>query len=236
MTLFFAENIDGQMVQLSSEESRHLASVLRLKAGDAVRVTDGKGVMCDAKVVEPNAKAAILKVEKRHENFAKRGYELTIAVAPTKNIDRYEWFLEKATEIGVDRVIPLLCEHSERKIVRLDRAEKVVLSAVKQSFKAFIPRVEELTRFEDFLNSLPSGSDRFIAHCDDAEEKVELKSVAQNHTSSIVLIGPEGDFSDAEVELAHKHGFKSVGLGRERLRTETAALYAVALFAIASLD
>lgn len=236
MTLFFAENILGEVVQLDADQSRHLSQVLRLRAGDKVMVTDGLGVMCFCDVVDPNPKAVLVKVTDRHERWKERGYNLCVAVAPTKNIDRYEWFLEKATEIGIDRVVPLLCKHSERKIVRRDRAEKVVLSAVKQSFKAYTPIVEEMTLFETFLKLLPNDvGDRFIAHCDEIEEKVELKDAVSRGGKNVVLIGPEGDFSDEEVALARSFGFKSVSLGRERLRTETAALYATTLFAIENL-
>lgn len=232
MTLFYGSDVSGNTILLDVEQSRHLSQVLRLKVGDTIKVTDGKGVMYTCEVIDPSAKGASVRVVQRDED-AGRGYYLCVAVAPTKNIDRFEWFLEKATEMGIDRVVPILCEHSERKIVRQDRCEKVVLSAAKQSYKSLFPVVDELTKLENFLKSLSEDIDeRFIAHCDPAQEKVELAYVAKSGAKSVVLIGPEGDFSDAEVELAYKYGFKSVWLGRQRLRTETAALYSTALLAI----
>lgn len=235
MNLFFSKNIGGEVILLDSEQSRHLASVLRCRVGDAVMVTDGSGVMCWGEVLAADVKAAAINVARRENEYEKRPYRLVLGVAPTKNIDRYEWFLEKATEIGIDVVVPILCKHSERKVVRKDRCEKIIVSAVKQSMKAYMPQVSEMVPFEQFLKSLPDGGGRFIAHCDDADEKVELNDVVDFGGYNVVLIGPEGDFSDEEVTMSKKYGFKSVGLGTARLRTETAALYAVTLFAIKNL-
>ncbi|MFI3294816.1 MAG: RsmE family RNA methyltransferase [Rikenellaceae bacterium] len=229
MNLFFAEELSSQVI-LSSEESRHTVSVLRMRVGDCVMVTDGRGTMCWGEISVAEPKRVVIDVQRRVEDYQRRDYTLWMGVAPTKNIDRYEWFLEKATEVGVDRITPLLCDHSERRVVKRERSEKVVIGAVKQSQKAYLPSVDELTRFSDYLSEVVSvaGSRQlFIAHCDDLREKVELKDVLVGGGDYVVLIGPEGDFSPSEVSLAHSHGFRSVSLGASRLRTETAALYSV---------
>lgn len=235
MHQFFVEDLSQSVVALSPEESRHAASVLRVRNGLSVLVTDGRGLMCHAEVVDVSGKSVSLKITERIADYGRRSYELCVAVAPTKNIDRYEWFLEKATEIGIDRITPLLCSHSERKVVKRDRSEKVVLAAVKQSQKAYVPQIDELTPFATFLRDLPADAQLFIAHCDPDGDKHELKELLLSGGSYVILIGPEGDFSPSEVDLAHKAGFRSVALGLSRLRTETAALYATALAAIQNI-
>lgn len=238
MHLFYTPDIASDFYTLDSDQSRHAVGVLRLKNGDTIHLTDGRGTLFTAVVESATPKACSVRVTERITEYKRRLYTLTIAVAPTKNINRYEWFLEKATEIGVDRIVPLLCKHSERKVVKHERSEAVVLSAVKQSLKAYVPQLEQLTPLAQFLGSLAQNPSqrRYIAHCDPNNEKVELASVIGHSSDAVVLIGPEGDFSPQEVEMAHAAGFRSVSLGPSRLRTETAALVAVTMAAVASIN
>ena len=226
MNLFYTNIIEKNVAILPEIEARHCVQVLRKRVGDSIQFIDGKGGFYEGIIDETGKKKCIIKIEKSTQNFGKRNHYLHIAIAPTKNIDRFEWFLEKATEIGIDEITPLYCEHSERKRIRLDRLEKIVLSAMKQSLKAYLPKLNDLTKFNDFLNDFPKNIDpKFIAHCQDGE-KTHLKNnslIAQNVT---VLIGPEGDFSPAEIQKANQHDFGSVTLGTSRLRTETAGIVA----------
>lgn len=233
MHLFFTEHLSGEQVSLSAEESAHALRVLRLKAGDQVMITDGCGTMGWGNISDISTKSCVISIDKLVASYQKRPYKLHIAVGPTKNIDRYEWFLEKATELGIDRITPLLCDHSERKIVKQERSEKVVIGAVKQSQKAFMPVVDEMTSFKDFIKEFEVvAAEKYIAHCEDEASKVELRDLVRGGSEYVMLVGPEGDFSDAEVALAHAAGFRSVGLGQARLRTETAALYCAMVAAI----
>jgi 16S rRNA (uracil1498-N3)-methyltransferase len=165
-----------------------------------------------------------VEVTKTIVGFGKRNHYLHLAVAPTKNTDRFEWFLEKATEIGVDEITPILCEHSERKVIKDDRLEKVVISAMKQSLKAYLPKLNPLTPLKDLLNAEFEGK-KFIAHCYDLDKR-ELKNELTESSSHLVLIGPEGDFSEEEIQLAITQQFIPVSLGESRLRTETAGVVA----------
>ena len=164
-----------------------------------------------------------MKVVEQIEGWGARGYRLTVAVAPTKNTDRYEWFLEKATEVGIDRVIPIVCDHSERRVLRRDRGEKIIISAAKQSLKTLFPALDELTPLSEVL-AMPFEGKKFIAHCEEESERVYLGDLLSAGEDALVLIGPEGDFSPREIEAARAAGFVEVTLGNERLRTETAAL------------
>ncbi len=200
-------------------------------------VSDGQGTMAWAQIQSASPKEVVLSVETTENDYQKRGYSVWIALAPTKNIDRYEWFLEKATEVGIDRITPLLCERSIRRVLKHERGEKIVVGAAKQSLKAYLPQVDELLGFKDFivrvaLEAKAQGKKLYIAHCEDERSKVELKDKLNSCDESLILIGPEGDFSPDEVALAHGAGFQSVSLGTTRLRTETAALYAVMAAAI----
>jgi 16S rRNA (uracil1498-N3)-methyltransferase len=243
MHLFYTPDLSPQesLHTLGAEESRHAAGVLRLRAGERVRLTDGRGAWCEAEILpDSSAREVRVRIVAREAEHGRRPYRLHVAIAPTKNSDRYEWFLEKATEIGVDRITPLLCEHSERKAVRRDRGEKIVLSAVKQSLKAYVPRLDELTTFRDFLADTYIYKYRFVAHCDEAtplQERVELSGAmeAADEKEFCVLIGPEGDFSPAEIAAAKEGaGFVPVSLGESRLRTETAGVMAAAMAQLAS--
>lgn len=242
MYLFYATDIPstvavGQPVVLDEEESAHAVRVLRYSAGDTVYIADGRGTMYEAVISNAHPKhceveITAIKPQHKHHNGT-----IHIAVAPTKNIERTEWLTEKCTEIGVDTLTPLLCHYSERKVIRTDRLQKIVLSAAKQSLSAYLPHLNELTSVKDcILNATEQR--RYIAHSspwtDKRDLRSELKAYSQqssgsNETSTIVLIGPEGGFSDDEVRLAMEHGFIPVSLGEARLRTETAALVACML-------
>ncbi len=245
MHLFYTPDMtDAAIYRLGPEESRHAVGVLRLRAGDAVQLTDGRGLWCAGEVMPGStAKECCVRIVSREENHGRRPYRLHVAIAPTKNSDRYEWFLEKATEIGIDRITPILCEHSERKVLRRDRGEKIVLSAVKQSLKAYVPRLDELTSFRDFMAADTYYKERFVAYCDEGAplaERVGLFPVMSAAATAgkrefCVLIGPEGDFSPEEIQMARGAGFVPVTLGESRLRTETAGVMAAAMAQLAAV-
>ena len=224
MHLFYTPDLLTDTYRLSEEESKHCVRVLRLTEGEKLFLVDGKGLFCEAVIISANPKACILNVTNRKSNYAKRDYQLTIGVAPTKNIDRYEWFLEKATEIGIDIIIPLLSRYSERKEIKPERLEKVMVSAMKQSIKAYLPILNPMQTFKKTI-SYPFSGQKFIAHCYEGEKQL-LRDVVEKGKDVLILIGPEGDFSTEEVELAISEGFIPVSLGTSRLRTETAALAA----------
>ena len=271
MELFYSTEIDNGLCTLTEEESRHCAKVLRHTVGDTINVIDGCGSLLECRIIECG-KRVICSVENVQENFGTHSYHLTMAVCPTKNIDRYEWFLEKATEMGVDVVVPVIGEHSERRIIKPERLEKILVSAAKQSLKGAIPVLKEAVSVKQFIkesagasgvcgegaagasgvcgagaveNILSAGGDvKLIAYCGE-QEKVTLAQAVQmardkaaavasgsNKTGCTpritILIGPEGDFSPAEVDAAIAAGFSPLTLGASRLRTETAAVAAVA--------
>lgn len=209
---------------LTEEESRHCIKVLRLQKEDTVFLINGKGGLFEAKISVPNPKAAVLDVFKHQPEYGKRNHYLHIAIAPTKNIERLEWFLEKATEIGIDEITPVICSRSERREIKTDRLSKVIISAVKQSVKAYVPRLNEPMSFKDFVKSKGSAI-KCIAHCMEGV-KTALKEKVILNSEYVVLIGPEGDFSPEELKMALEEGFFPVSLGVSRLRTETAALEA----------
>lgn len=227
MNLFYNPNVDQNIKEISfdKEESRHILKVLRLKEGDSLKITNGKGIFFDVEIIGVNPKQCIVKVI-NIEHIDVSSYQLHLAVAPTKLNDRYEWFLEKAAEIGISEITPIICDHSERKIIKPDRYEKILQSAIKQSLKAFMPVLNPTTTFKDFVSSKKlTDETKYIAHCEDSK-KESLKSVLRPNQKLIILIGPEGDFSAQEIELAKEAGFQPVTLGDSRLRTETAAIVA----------
>lgn len=224
MNLFYTQLVKNGKAYLEEEEARHAVQVLRRRTGDRIHLIDGRGNLYEAVIEETGKKSCVARIEHTHADFGKRPYYLHLAVAPTKNISRFEWFLEKATEIGVDRITPLFCEHSERTRLRADRLERVILSAVKQSVKAYLPILDPPTSFDDFLGEELSG-ERYIAYIDD-EVKDHLKENYHPGQDVCILIGPEGDFSPAEVQQARSAGFQAISLGPSRLRTETAAVVA----------
>jgi 16S rRNA (uracil1498-N3)-methyltransferase len=226
MQLFYTPDIDTTSLTwtLDEEESKHCARVLRLQAGDLIRLIDGKGNFYSAEITEAHPKKTHLKILSAEQDPNKRNHYLHIAVAPTKNIERLEWFLEKATEIGIDEISLITCQRSERKDVKTDRLNKIITSAIKQSIKAWRPLLNEPMIFNKFL-SAPFEGQKFIAHCE-AGDKLNLKDGLRLLNRYLVLIGPEGDFAPKEIDDAIKNDFKAITLGKSRLRTETAALEA----------
>jgi 16S rRNA (uracil1498-N3)-methyltransferase len=224
MHLFYTPDLKNETYRLSEEESKHCVRVLRQTEGDTLYLVDGKGLFCEAIITTAHPKACELRITERKVNYGARNFRLTIAVAPTKNIDRYEWFLEKATEIGIDRVIPLISRYSERKEIKHERLEKVMISAIKQSIKAYLPHLNPILTFKQFIK-IPFEGQKFIAHCNDGA-KVLLSDAIIKGADVLIAIGPEGDFSIEEVEAAIGEGFIPISLGDARLRTETAALVA----------
>jgi 16S rRNA (uracil1498-N3)-methyltransferase len=224
MQVFYTPEIKKITYQLTEEESKHAIKVLRLEAGDEVCMIDGVGGLYFGIIDEPDQKKCVIRVIEKIEQYNRRNYNLHIAIAPTKNIERLEWFLEKVTEIGIDEITPILCQRSERKAIKTDRLEKIVLSAMKQSIKAYKPKVNELTKFSDFIAS-QACENTFIAHCEEVP-KPSLKSKVGKNQKYTILIGPEGDFSPEEIELAKGRGIQEVHLGKSRLRTETAGVVA----------
>ena len=220
MQLFYTPDISSQLYTLDKEESWHCMRVLRLKKGDIIFLTDGKGTLFESHIIEPDPKRCIVEVTGKQEGYGKRSYSLHLAVAPTKNIDRFEWFLEKATEIGIDEITPVICEHSERKQIRTDRLNKVITAAVKQSLKAYHPKLNDAVSLKKFIE-MNSGKSRYIAHLEESDPEL-LKDVYEKGSDAVILVGPEGDFSPGELELAKENGFQVVSLGDYRLRTETA--------------
>ncbi len=228
MHIFYTPDISGKAYTLDETESKHCIRVLRLAKGDEVTLVDGRGGLFTAEIEDPNPKRCLVKVTQEQLDFGLRKFKVHLAIAPTKNIERTEWFLEKATEIGVDRVTPLLCRYSERKEIKNERLEKVMVSAMKQSLKAFLPKLDELTKFSEFIRQ-PFSGQKFIAHCEEQQREL-LKNAVKPGENYLILIGPEGDFSSEEIELALKSGFQPVSLGESRLRTETAGVVACHTF------
>ncbi|MEH6763047.1 MAG: 16S rRNA (uracil(1498)-N(3))-methyltransferase [Aequorivita antarctica] len=227
MQLFYTPNIseNSKEITFDKEESRHIVKVLRMKEGDSFKITNGKGSFFDAEVISANPKGCLVKIISE-EVQQPLSYQLHIAVAPTKLNDRYEWFLEKATEIGISEITPIICDHSERKVIKSERYEKILQSAMKQSLKAYLPILNEAVSFKNFVTSeKTTESLKCIAHCEETDKK-SLKSVLIPKKKVIILVGPEGDFSNEEIEFAKTNGFVPVTLGESRLRTETAAIVA----------
>lgn len=225
MQLFYHPEINKttELFTFPKEESRHIAKVLRKNKGDTLHITNGKGWLFSAKIIFANPKNCQITIINK-ELQPKRKYSLHLAVAPTKMNDRYEWFLEKTTEIGIDSITPIICDHSERKIIKPERFEKILQSAMKQSLSSYLPKLNAAISLKEFLNKENNGQ-LFIAHCEETERK-SLKKELKPNTDITILIGPEGDFSVKEIEMALQQNFIPVTLGNTRLRTETAAIVA----------
>ncbi len=224
MHLFYTSEIFFPFHTLNEEESKHCIKVLRLTKGDKLFLTDGKGAFCEAVIINPSLKACEINIIHQSKNYGKKDFYLSIAIAPTKNSERFEWFLEKATEIGIDEITPLICRFSERKEIKTERLNKVILSAMKQSLKAYLPLLKPVQPFKDFIFN-PFRGDKFIAYCSDADKNL-LSKIVKKGRNVLIMIGPEGDFSDEEVNMAIAEGFIPVSLGESRLRTETAGIVA----------
>lgn len=232
MQLFYNAQLDYSAKQFifPPDESKHIVRVLRKSEGDVVHITNGKGYLFEAEIMEPDQKKCKVRIVSERKSIPKR-YQLHMVVAPTKMNDRYEWFLEKATEIGVDEITPIICDHSERKTLKLDRMERVLQAAMKQSLQTVLPKLNPPISCKEFLESDTAMGFRFIAHCQNGD-KMELKRKVIADNDATILIGPEGDFSKQEIDLAKDKGYTPISLGRNRLRTETAAIVACTTVAI----
>jgi 16S rRNA (uracil1498-N3)-methyltransferase len=222
MHLFYDPHIQGDTIDLEEMESKHAIRVLRLVRGDRVNLVDGRGSWYEALIVEDHPKRCRLQVDSKTENYQPLSYFLHLAVAPTKNLDRFEWFLEKATEIGISEITPLICKRSERRQVKMERLEKILVSAMKQSLKAYKPKLNQPVSMEKFLGTFREGT-LGIAHC----YPLERKGIRElDHSGKYTfIVGPEGDFTEEELSEALRVGYTPVHLGPSRLRTETAAIY-----------
>ena len=232
MEIFWTDRIEAGLCFLGEEESAHCVRVLRHREGDNVCVIDGAGTMYECVLSQASPKAAVARIEKANPGWGSHPYRLEMAVCPTKNIDRYEWFVEKASEVGTDRFVPVIGDHSERKVLKTERLRRIVLSAAKQSLKAAVPEISEPLTVKEFIAAVADSSALKMIACCFEDESHPRTSVMQALSGTdkreyIVLIGPEGDFSREEVKLATEAGFIPVHLGESRLRTETAALAAV---------
>ncbi len=233
MNIFFTSHIDPPHAFLEGEEAHHAARVLRKQPGDELFWVDGRGTFYTGRIEAISRKSVQLHILSTRPDPLQRPFDFHLAIAPTKNIARFEWLLEKAVEVGVEHITPLLCRHSERKQIRRDRLERILVAAMKQSGHARLPVLDDLTPFGKFLSDLqaPGSVQKFIAHCAPDEGKEHLLKRYRPEGDALVMIGPEGDFSPDEVKAARKAGFAPVHLGPSRLRTETAGLVAAVLVA-----
>lgn len=227
MQLFYDPtlSIDTKEFRFDKTESKHIVRVLRKKEGDMLHITNGKGMLFSGKISSALASQCIVQIELVEPKPKPWSYYLHIAIAPTKNMDRLEWFIEKATEIGIDEISPIICARSERKVLKNERLDKIIEASMKQSLKFQLPKLNELQTLKSFLK-MPFEGQLFIAHCDVTERK-SFKNELDKNQKITVLIGPEGDFSEEEIKLAIQQKFIPVTLGVSRLRTETAAIVAV---------
>ncbi len=224
MQLFFGDVLDNTAI-IQADEARHAVKVLRKKPGDPIQLINGKGSLYHCEIVEIHRDKVLAKVLEEHKDFGHIPYQLHVAICPTKNIDRFEWFLEKATEMGISSVYPILTKHSERTNIKAERLERILLSAAKQSLKGTVPTLHPLQKFSSFIETPFTGL-KYIAHCAKGE-KLNFLAEANPNIPTLVCIGPEGDFNADEINMAAKTGFLPITLGSARLRTETAGIVAV---------
>ena len=225
MHIFYTPDIQKDFYTLSPEESKHCVKVLRLKTGDEVLLISGKGKLFTGEIIDDNPKKCSVKILDITEKQSRKKFTVHIAIAPTKNTNRFETFLEKATEIGIDEIIPFIGRYSERKNIKPERLEKVIISAIKQSKAFFKPELRNLTTFDKLINTDFDG-EKYIAHCYETNTKKHIKEVYKKGENVLILIGPEGDFSEKEVQQAVSKGFTEVSISDSRLRTETAGIVA----------
>lgn len=223
MILFYTNYIDGNIARLDQDQARHCVQVLRKKVGDAISFVDGEGGFYEGIIQETGKKKCVIQILQNKQGFNKRPFNLHIAIAPTKNINRLEWFLEKATEIGIDEITPIICHHSERRHLKTDRLRKIIVAAMKQSLKAYLPILHEPLSFKQFMQLHRTTEVKYIAQ---GAESIALKDNYSMQKDVLLLIGPEGDFSKDELALAYENGFQGVHMGKNRLRTETAGIVA----------
>jgi len=225
MQVFYAPDIIGDTYTLDEKESKHIVKVLRMAKGTCVRLIDGKGNVYEGIINNPDFKKCSITITGVIQDFEKRNYRLHIAISPLKNTERFEWFIEKSVEIGIDEITPLICRNTEKEGIKAERVNNLIISAMKQSLKSSRTLLNETSSFNDFIRRDFKGN-RFIAHCDDSFTRNQISDIYAKHEDAIFLIGPEGDFSREEIMSAVDKNFISVHLGRSRLRTETAGVAA----------
>jgi 16S rRNA (uracil1498-N3)-methyltransferase len=225
MQVFYAPDIDGAVHILDEKESRHIVKVLRMKKGMPVNLIDGKGTLYEGEIQDDNLKRCIIKITSSVRNFESRNYNLHIAISPLKNTDRFEWFVEKSVELGIDSITPLICHNTEKQSIKLERINGIIVAAMKQSLKAKITTLHRPVDFREFIKNKP-GDIRMIAHCNNSFSRINLKNIYIKGENATILIGPEGDFTAEEIVLASGSGYEGVSLGAGRLRTETAGVAA----------
>jgi len=226
MQLFYEPNLKPSIKEFtfSKDESKHIVRVLRKKEGDNIQLSNGKGILFYGQIKSANDKKCIVHIVSFEEKIKPWNYYLHIAIAPTKMNDRFEWFIEKATEIGIDEITPIICDNSERKVIKHERIEKVMISAMKQSLKYQLPKLNQTIRYSEFILK-ETNSTKFIAHCENTDKKTLNEQIISSN-EIIILIGPEGDFSPKEISKALEHKYIPLSLGESRLRTETAGIVA----------
>lgn len=225
MQIFYAPMLTGDSYVLDETESKHCIKVLRMVKGEQVNLIDGKGNLFEGFVSNPDSRRCGISITREIKEFEKRDYSLHIAISPLKNPERFELFVEKSVEFGIDYITPIICNHTEKKNIKAERVEKVIISAMKQSLKALKTRLNDPVSFKDFINIEFKGK-KLIAHCNEAPDKKSIMEVYAKRENVLILIGPEGDFSEDEINLSKKHGFIPIHLGTSRLRTETAGIAA----------
>jgi 16S rRNA (uracil1498-N3)-methyltransferase len=227
MDIFYCTDIQEDIIVLGQEESHHCIAVLRYRKGDRIKIVNGKGLFCEGIIQRADPMQCRVELWNRQQNYGRTDFFLHIAIAPVKSHDRFEWFLEKATEIGIHEISPVICRRSERKTLRRSRAEKILLSAMKQSGRAYLPKFNDELPLKKFMQACDQ-SVKMIAHCSEGNRQ-SIKPDWVQRTDACILIGPEGDFTDEEIMQARQHGFKEISLGDSVLRTETAGLVACTL-------
>jgi len=225
MQIFYAPDIAGDTYTLDEKESKHIIRVLRMIKGADVRLIDGQGNLYEGIISDPDQKRCTIKVTGRINDFERRNYRLHIAISPLKNPERFEWFVEKSVEIGIDEITPLICRNTEKPGIKYDRVNNLIISAMKQSLKATRTVLNDTCNFKDFIKMDLKGI-MMIAHCDNSIERTKISDVYSKNENAVILIGPEGDFSKEEIDSAIKSNFSPVHLGPSRLRTETAGVAA----------
>jgi 16S rRNA (uracil1498-N3)-methyltransferase len=225
MQIFYAPDITGSTYTLDSNESKHLVRVLRMSKGASVRLIDGKGGIYEGIISDPDQNRCVIEITGKTAEFEKRNYRLHLAISPLKNPERFEWLIEKVVEIGVDEITPLICKNTEKPGIKTVRINNIIVSAMKQSLKANKPILNDPCTFKDFI-SLNTNGIRMIAHCDESKTRSKISDIYSKNSNAVVMIGPEGDFTEEEVESAAGSGFLPIHLGASRLRTETAGIAA----------
>jgi 16S rRNA (uracil1498-N3)-methyltransferase len=225
MQIFYVPDINGSKCVMDENESRHCIRVLRMTRGDGLNIVDGDGSLYEGIISDPSPSGCGVTITSVTRNFEKRGYRLSIAISPIKSQERFEWFVEKSVEIGVDEITPVICRNTEKSGLKRERLNNIIISAMKQSIKAFKPVLNDPMTFREFADSDPAGI-KMIAHCNPVYERYKIDRIYTREKDAVILIGPEGDFSKEELEYAFNKGFKSIHFGSSRLRTETAGIAA----------